>query len=390
MDAEREFVAEMVDGAKAIPEADWSACIAGSDGQANPFLLRAFYVALEGSGSAVPATGWHPRHVVLRHTDGQIAGLMPCYAKTHSQGEYVFDFGWADAFERSGGKYYPKLQISVPFTPVTTPKLLVPGATDIQAQKALLGAAEQIATRGNLSSIHATFLPEPEHDLAVERGWLSRIDRQFHWNNNGFCSFDDFLGTLSSRKRKSIRRERRLALSDGISIDWLTGSDITEEHWDRFFAFYMDTGSRKWGQPYLTRQFFSQLGQDLGDRVVLILAKRGDHPVAGALNLVGADAIYGRYWGCGEDVPYLHFEVCYYQAIDYAIAHKLARVEAGAQGEHKLARGYVPHLTRSAHWIGHAGLRAGVADYLEGEREAILAEREWLTKLGPFRRDDNR
>jgi uncharacterized protein len=388
MDSERQFVADMAEGAEAISKADWAACAApGRDRPASPFLERDFFIALERSGSATAATGWHPRHLVLRHTDGQIAGLMPCYAKAHSQGEYVFDFGWAEAFERAGGTYYPKLQISVPFTPVTTPKLLTASPNDPKAANALLGAVEQIATRNDLSSIHATFLPKAEHDLATARGWLSRIDRQFHWYNQGFETFDDFLNTLSSRKRKAIRKERRQALADGITIDWVTGTDITEGHWDRFFEFYMDTGNRKWGQPYLTRKFFSLLGESLGDRVVLILANRDGVPIAGALNLVGDDAIYGRYWGCSHDIAYLHFEVCYYQAIEYAIARKLARVEAGAQGEHKLARGYVPQPTWSAHWIAHAGLRNAISNYLEGEREAVRSEREWLGKLGPFRRD---
>ncbi|MEX0860174.1 MAG: GNAT family N-acetyltransferase [Cucumibacter sp.] len=387
MDTERQLTVTIHESVADIPAADWNACAGpGLDRPDNPFLEHAFFSALESSGSARAKTGWLPQHISLADNAGAIVGLMPCYLKSHSQGEYVFDHGWAEAFERSGGRYYPKLQVSVPFTPVPAPKLLVRDPADDGVRRALLSAAENLARQIETSSIHATFLPETEQAMAVEAGWLPRLDQQFHWSNQGFASFEDFLGTLASRKRKAIRRERREALADELSVEWMTGTQLTERHWDRMFAFYMETGGRKWGRPYLNRKFFALLGESMADRVLLIFARDGEEIIAGALNLIGADTLHGRYWGCSRDVPFLHFELCYYQAIDFAIAHRLGRVEAGAQGEHKLARGYVPQTTWSAHWIAHAGFRAAVADYLERERRGAARDQAELSRFTPYHR----
>ena len=319
-------------------------------------------------------TGWQPRHLLAEDANGTLLGAAPCYVKTHSRGEYVFDQGWAEAFERAGGDYYPKLQVAVPFTPVTGPRLLArPGPLAEAVRGALADALAEITTASELSSAHVTFLTEPEWRALGERGFLQRTDQQFHWENAGYASFDDFLGRLASRKRKTIRRERKEALEPGIEVAWLTGSDLTEAVWDAFFAFYMDTGSRKWGRPYLTREFFSIVGEKMRDRILLVMAKRAGRWIAGAINFLGADTIYGRNWGAVEHHPFLHFELCYYQAIDYAIAHKLARVEAGAQGEHKLARGYLPKTTYSAHFIANPALRRAVAEYLARERAYVRA-----------------
>ncbi len=353
----------------------------------NPFLDHAFFLALEQSGCATRRTGWLPQHILIETDDGTPVGLLPLFLKSHSMGEYVFDHGWADAFKRAGGHYYPKLQASVPFTPVTAPKLLVPSG-DAAVRRALLTAAETLADRQNASSVHATFVPSDEAALALEAGWLQRTDTQFHWHNQGFASFEDFLGTLSSRHRKVMRRERRDALADGLTIKWLSGSELTEAAWDAFYEFYEDTGSRKWGQPYLNRKFFSLLSASMPESVVLMLAYDGTTPIAGALNLRGADALYGRNWGTTRHVPFLHFEVCYYQAIDYAIAHKLKSVEAGAQGEHKLARGYEPATTRSIHWIGHPGLREAISDYLVRERASVAHDQQVLDAFTPFRKGE--
>ena len=369
-----------------MPATEWNALLPAAGGRPdNPFLDHAFLVALEESGCATRRTGWQPQHLLLEDADGRLAAAMPLYMKPHSQGEYVFDHGWADAFARAGGQYYPKLQCSVPFTPVTAPKLLVRDG-DPALRRALLRAAAEVADRNGVSSVHATFVPPAEAELAEAEGWLTRTDTQFHWHNDGYGSFEDFLGTMSSRHRKITRRERRDALGDGLTVKWLTGSDLTEAVWDAFFAFYMDTGSRKWGQPYLNRKFFSLLSAAMADRVLLIFAYDGDEAVAGTLNLIGGDTLYGRYWGALRDVPFLHFELCYYQAIDFALAHGLRTVEAGAQGEHKLARGYTPTTTRSVHWIGHPGLRNAIADYLERERVAVSAEQRALEGFSPFRR----
>ena len=371
-------VARMADGIAAFSAAEWDAC-AGDD---NPFVSHAFLSALEDSGSAVAHTGWQPVPISIDGADGAPAGILPAYAKSHSQGEYVFDHGWADAWERAGRSYYPKLQIAVPFSPVPGPRLLL---RDAALAPALIAAAEAVVEQNDLSSAHATFIEGSQLHSFEAAGWLIRADRQFHWFNRDYADFDGFLGALSSRKRKSIRKERATA-REGLEFHHLTGEEIEEKHWDAFWRFYQDTGSRKWGRPYLTRSFFSLLGRRLGDHVLLMLALRNGRPIAGALNLIGSDALYGRYWGAIEDVPFLHFELCYYQAIDVAIARGLKRVEAGAQGEHKLARGYLPTPTFSAHYIPDPRFRRAVADYLEHERRVIAANIEMLEEEGPYRK----
>jgi predicted N-acyltransferase len=370
--------ARLADGVAEFAAEDWDRC-AGTD---DPFLSHAFLSALEESGSATAATGWRPLPIAIDGTDARPAAVMPAYVKSHSLGEYVFDHGWADAFERAGGDYYPKLQIAVPFTPVPGRRLL---AHEPALAPALIAAAELVVDRHKLSSAHATFLTPDDAMLFETAGWLIRVDSQFHWLNQGYASFEAFLATLASRKRKAIRKERAAA-SAGLEIVHLTGAEIEEAHWDVFWAFYQDTGARKWGQPYLTRAFFSLLGERLGARLLLILALRDGKPIAGALNLIGAEALYGRYWGCVEDVPHLHFELCYYQAIDAAIARGLARVEAGAQGAHKLARGYRPVPTFSAHHLRDPRLREAVADYLAAERRAVAREIAALDEMTPFRK----
>jgi predicted N-acyltransferase len=372
------FTARVADGVRAFMAAEWDACA----GNANPFVSHAFLSALEDSGSVGPRTGWQPLPIAIDGEDGAPAAVLPAYAKSHSQGEYVFDHAWADAWHRAGGAYYPKLQIAAPFSPVPGPRLLL---RDPAAAPALIAAAEALVEREGLSSAHATFVALDQVPLFEAAGWLIRTDTQFHWRNEGYACFDDFLAALSSRKRKAIRKERAAAVA-GLDIRHLTGREITEAHWDAFWIFYQDTGARKWGRPYLTRAFFSLLGERMGDRVVLMLALRGGKPIAGALNLIGADTLYGRYWGCSEDVPFLHFELCYYQAIDAAIARGLTTVEAGAQGGHKLARGYAPVPTWSAHHIPHPAFRRAVADYLEQERRAVADHAGELAEMLPFRR----
>jgi predicted N-acyltransferase len=373
-------VARIAQGVADFPANDWDRC-AGPD---DPFLSHAFLSALEESGSAVLETGWQPVPIAIDGPDGRPDAVLPAYVKSHSQGEYVFDHAWADAFERAGGRYYPKLQIAVPFTPVPGRRLLTRAAP---LAPALIAAAERIVEANHLSSAHATFIHDDEVAIFERAGWLIREDSQFHWHNDDYGSFDDFLASLTSRKRKAIRKERATAV-EGLEILHLTGDEIGEAHWDAFWTFYQDTGARKWGRPYLTRSFFSLLGERLADRVLLVLALRDGAPIAGALNLIGTDALYGRYWGCTEDVPHLHFELCYYQAIDFAIAHRLPRVEAGAQGGHKLARGYRPVPTWSAHYIANPGFRRAVADYLAGERAAVAREIEAMEDLTPFRKAD--
>ena len=377
-----------------VPAADWDAC-AREDSSltpgrlANPFICHAFLQALEASGSATRATGWLPQHVLLKDGAGRLLGAMPCYLKSHSYGEYVFDHAWADAYERAGGSYYPKLQVAVPFTPVTGKRLLVAdGPNRTEREAVLLQAAATLAERLDASSAHITLLTRDEWELAGELGYLQRNDQQFHWRNEGYGSFEDFLAALSSRKRKTIRKERAEAPKSGIEIEWVTGRDLTEAHWDAFFSFYMDTGSRKWGTPYLTRPFFSLIGETMAGQILLVLAKREGRAIAGALNFIGADTLFGRYWGALEEHPHLHFEVCYYQAIDFAIAHKLACVEAGAQGAHKLARGYLPVPTYSAHWIADPALRRVIADYLKRERRAVAREIALLSEESPYRKAD--
>jgi uncharacterized protein len=370
--------ARTVDGVAGLDAAHWDAC-AGKD---NPFLSHAFLAALETSGSASSAAGWQPIPLVIDDAAGGYAGVMPAYAKGHSQGEYVFDHGWADAWHRAGGNYYPKLQIAVPFTPVPGPRLLT---TDDAIARALIRAAEAVVDKNNLSSAHATFISETDRTRFAEAGWLIREGVQYHWANRGYATFDDFLADLSSRKRKAIRKERAGAQA-GLEIVGLTGAEINEADWDAFWHFYQDTGARKWGRPYLHRDFFSTIGKTMADRIMLVLAKREGRTIAGALNFIGGDALFGRYWGCAEDVPFLHFELCYYQAIDAAIRLGLARVEAGAQGEHKLARGYVPVATVSAHYIADPGFREAVSDFLVRERRAVEREIEFLGEMGPFKK----
>lgn len=370
--------ARIAEGVASIPAAQWDACA----GNANPFLSHAFLFALEASGSVGVATGWQSLPIVIEDAAGIPAAIAPAYAKSHSQGEYVFDHAWADAFEQAGGRYYPKIQIAVPFTPVPGPRLLL---RDAALAPALIAGIQALTDNNPLSSAHVTFVDNDQLSRFEEAGWLVRAGTQFHWHNRGYADFDAFLADLSSRKRKAIRKERERAV-EGLTIRHLSGAEISEAHWDAFWAFYQDTGSRKWGRPYLTRPFFSMLGAAMGDRVLLMFAERDGRPIAGALNLIGGDALYGRYWGCVEDVPYLHFELCYYQAIEAAIARGLSRVEAGAQGEHKLARGYVPVTTWSAHYIPDPGFRSAIEDYLVRERDAVAQEQAFLGEMTPFRR----
>ena len=364
----------------------WDACARPSG---DPFIGFDFLNALEESGCAVERTGWAPHHLSVQDENGEVAAVMPLYLKSHSQGEYVFDHSWADAYERAGGAYYPKLQCSAPFSPVTGPRLIVRPDIDVdEGRTALLGGALTLCDRLGASSLHVTFPTADEWGWMGQRGLLRRQDQQYHWHNAGYATFDDFLAALSSNRRKTIRRERRDAQA-GLEIVALTGDALTEDHWDAFFGFYMDTGGRKWGRPYLNRAFYSLLGERMADKVLLILARRPGGPwIAGALNLIGGDCLYGRHWGCTEDVPFLHFELCYYQAIEHAIRLGLPRVEAGAQGQHKIARGYLPSPVHSAHWIADPALREPVARYLEREREAVSAEIEMLTEeFSPFREE---
>jgi predicted N-acyltransferase len=405
-----EISLEAVSSVGQIPAADWNACAnsraaAGSVADLalgspvaenspctasissyNPFVSHAFFSAIESSGSACARTGWGPRHLVAK-LDGAVAGIVPCYLKSHSQGEYVFDRGWADAYERAGGRYYPKLQVSVPFTPATGPRLLIRHGADVERIGAAL-ANGLVALCGltDASSVHVTFAPQRQSKLLASHGFLERTDQQFHWHNEGYAGFEDFLGTLASRHRKAIRRERRDALANGITIHALTGSDITEDAWDAFFAFYMETGSRKWGRPYLTRAFYSLVGETMAEDVVLVMARRNGRWIAGAINFIGSDTLFGRHWGAIEHHPFLHFEVCYYQAIDFAIRRGLKTVEAGAHGEHKLARGYLPQTTYSAHYIVDPALRRAVRDYLKHERSYVAEAVRELADAGPFRK----
>jgi uncharacterized protein len=395
-----EVTLEAVPSVSEIPAADWDACAnpagasptpalsfdARSKTAYNPFVSHAFFSALEASGSACARTGWGPRHLLAR-IDGEIAGIVPCYLKSHSQGEYVFDRGWADAYERAGGRYYPKLQSSVPFTPATGPRLLIRNDFDRdEIGSALASGLMALCEMTKASSAHVTFAREAEWKFLAGRGFLQRTDQQFHWRNQSYRDFEDFLGSLNSRHRKAIKRERREALASGITIHALNGSDITEDAWDAFFAFYMETGSRKWGRPYLTRAFFSLIGESMADDVLLIMARRNGRWIAGAINFIGSDTLFGRNWGAIEHHPFLHFEVCYYQAIDFAIQRGLKTVEAGAQGEHKIARGYLPQTTYSAHYIVDADLRRAVSEYLKRERAYVAEAGRELAEAGPFRK----
>ena len=360
-----------------LPQADWDALSGG-----NPFMRHAFLNALEDSGSVGPGTGWSPAPITISGGDGSLLAALPAYLKAHSQGEYVFDHAWADAWERAGGHYYPKLQIAAPFTPASGPRLLL---ADEALGVPLLRAAEQLCEANGLSSAHATFIEAAQVPLFEAAGWLLRNDIQFHWANQAYTSFDGFLAALSSRKRKAIRKERAAA-QEGVTIRTLRGDEILPEHWDAFWVFYQDTGARKWGHPYLTRQAFTLLGERMGDDILLVLAFDGEAPIAGALNFIGREALYGRYWGAVVDKPFLHFELCYYQAIDAAIALGLSRVEAGAQGGHKLARGYEPVQTWSAHYIVHPGFREAVSDFLERERAGVASDQLYLGERTPFRK----
>ncbi|MBI3435573.1 MAG: N-acetyltransferase [Proteobacteria bacterium] len=352
----------------------------------NPFISHDFLYCLEASGSAIARTGWQPQHLVAEDDSG-VVGVAPCYLKAHSRGEYVFDAGWAEAYERAGGSYYPKLQVAVPFTPATARRLMVRTGSDADAvRSALARGLIELCRLREASSAHVTFLPRGEADVLARHGYLARTDQQFHWRNNSYATFDDFLGELAARKRKLIRRERREALAAGVEVRWLTGSDLTEAVWDDFFAFYIETGSRKWGRPYLTRQFYSLIGERMAERILLVMARRDGRYIAGAINFIGSHTLFGRHWGAIEHHPFLHFELCYYQAIDFAISRRLARVEAGAQGEHKLARGYLPTTMHSAHFIADPGFRRAVAEYLERERSHVEIAARDLAGYAPFRK----
>jgi predicted N-acyltransferase len=385
----RSWTLRTIESIAEVDPAAWDACACPPGRPRNPFLTHAFLHALEASGSAVAARGWQPVHLLLEDERGTLAGAVPLYLKAHSRGEYIFDHAWADAFQRAGGRYYPKLLSAVPFTPATGPRLLAAGPeagrAEIEAQ--LLQGCIEVAQRLHVSSLHLNFLPEAQWRRAETQGLLLRTDQQFHWHNEGYGRFDDFLASLSSKKRKNLKRERREALADGIEIEWVTGADLTEAHWDAFYRFYMDTSSRKWGDPYLTRDFFSRVGASMADEVLLIMCRRAGRWIGGAINFIGSDRLFGRNWGCIEDHRFLHFEACYYQAIDFAIARGLACVEAGAQGTHKVARGYLPARTHSAHWIAHPGLRDAVAEYLERERDWVAQDMEAIQAHSPFRID---
>lgn len=374
--------ATLLTGMADIAAAEWDALACPEPGRAiDPFTTYRFLAALEASHSIGKGTGWSPHPLILR--DKTAVAALPLYVKSHSQGEYIFDHGWAEALQRAGGRYYPKLQAAVPFTPATGRRFLC----DPSLREPLLEAAIALTEQNDLSSLHITFCTEDEAlALAGKHGLLHRITQQFHWENRSYATFDDFLNDLSSRKRKMIRKERETARASGLTIRALTGDQIEPAHWDAFWAFYQDTGSRKWGTPYLTRAFFDEIHRTMRNDVLLVLAFNGETPVAGALNFIGRDTLFGRYWGCSEDHPCLHFELCYYQAIDWAIANGLSRVEAGAQGEHKLARGYLPTPVHSLHYIANPAFRDAVARYLVEERRAVDEEIEVLTSYGPFRR----
>ena len=371
-DRESEVIARLASGIAAVDSAQWNALIGG-----DPFLTHAFLSSLEDSGSVGPGTGWSPAPILIEE-DARLLATAPAYLKSHSQGEYVFDHGWAEAWMNAGGQYYPKLQIAVPFTPVPGKRLL--GSRPQQ----LLAAAEAVVVQNDLSSAHVTFIDGAGAGEAERRGWLIRHGIQYHWFNRGYASFDDFLGALKSSKRKAIRKERAAA-REGLEFRALRGPEIGKAEWDAMWLFYQDTGSRKWGQPYLTRAFFDLIGDRMGDRLLLFLAYRGALPIAGALNVIGPNALYGRYWGTIDEVPFLHFELCYYQAIEWAIEHGLSQVQAGAQGEHKIARGYDPVITTSAHFLPNRGFRDAVSVFLEGERSAIANELAWLNERRPYR-----
>ena len=371
-----------VESLSEVGEATWQRFANREGSPRDPFLSYAFLSALEQSGSVSADVGWLPYHLVLEDEAKQPLGVMPLYLKGHSQGEYIFDYSWADAFERAGGRYYPKMLSAIPFTPATGQRLLVASS---EHESALVAGAAQIAGEMNISSVHLNFLDQAAWQRRGDEGWLLRTHKQYHWQNQGYKTFDDFLDCLSSKKRKNIKRERRDALANDLEIQRLTGAEITEAHWDAFYQFYIDTGSRKWGSAYLTRSFFSLIGATMAEDILLVMVRRDGRYIAGAINFIGGDCLFGRNWGCIEHHPFLHFEVCYYQAIEFAIEHGLSRVEAGAQGEHKLARGYMPSHTYSAHWIVHDGFRDAVGRYLEEERTHIAEEIDYLEQFSPFK-----
>lgn len=383
-DADGAVTARIIDRIADVPAADWDA-LAGDE---NPFVSHGFLQALEATGCATQEAGWLPQHLVMEDSTGRLIGAVPQYLKGNSQGEYVFDHGWAHAFERAGGEYYPKLQASVPFSPVTGPRLLAgDGPGTIEVQFALARTLETFCERMGVSSVHVTFPTRPEWQLLGEAGWIKRRGRQFHWKNDGYATFDDFLRALMSRKRKTIKKERRAVADSGIVVQALTGDAIEPRHWDAFYRFYIDTYDRKWGYPYLTREFFQVLQDTLPDKVVLIMASRDGRPIAGALNLMGKRALYGRNWGCNEDLPFLHFECCYYKAIEFAIANGLETVEAGTQGPHKIQRGYLPTETYSAHFIRHEGLRDAIARFCVEESREVDYEIAAYGEHSPYRKD---
>jgi len=392
-----ELSVEVLGAITEVDAASWDSCARPAASEVskidqelayNPFTSHDFLSALEESKSVGGRSGWLVQHLLVKTANGALLAAAPCYAKTHSRGEYVFDRGWAEAYERAGGSYYPKLQVAVPFTPATGRRLLVrPGPHAQRARQALAAGLIELCRLRQASGVHVTFATEAEFQFLGELGFLQRTDQQFHWQNAGYANFDDFLAALSARKRKTIRRERRDALANGISVHWLSGRDLTEDVWDAFFEFYMETGSRKWGRPYLTREFYSLVGEKMRDQILLAMAKRSGRWIAGAINFIGSQTLFGRHWGAIEYHPFLHFELCYYQAIDYAIAHKLACVEAGAQGEHKIARGYMPKTTHSAHYIADPGLRRAIADYLVRERAYVAAAGTQLAAAAPYRKD---
>ncbi len=389
--SETEIEISVVEHIHQIGQADWDACACPGGSVLrpdDPFTTYRFLSALEQSGSVGAGTGWHPQYLVAR-TEGMVIAVAPMFAKNHSQGEYIFDFNWAHAYENAGGRYYPKLQIAAPFTPATGRRFLTKPGWEYTGRSALIQGAIEMAANNQLSSIHVTYCTEEEASFGEQLGLLRRSSQQFHWYNQEYADFDRFLAALSARKRKNIRKERKIAHGFGGQILALTGDEIQPEHWDAFWVFYQDTGARKWGTPYLTRSFFDIAQEHMRDDMLFILAQVDGHNVAGALNFIGRDTLYGRYWGCVADIPCLHFELCYYQAIDFAIAHGLSKVEAGAQGSHKLARGYLPAETHSLHWIGDTGFRAAVAKYLDAERDAIGEEISVLTDYGPFKKQES-
>jgi predicted N-acyltransferase len=383
-DGREDVTVKVLTNINQVPAAEWDAC-AGAN---NPFTSYGFLHALEDSGSVSAKVGWQPQHMVVEDADGKVAACVPLYLKSHSYGEYIFDWGWAEAYERAGGEYYPKLQSAVPFTPATGPRLLVREDQPAELANVLITGMIQLAQQHKVSSVHVTFPTETQWDLLGDAGFLKRVGKQFHWQNHGYETFDDFLGALASRKRKAIRKERREVVDQGINVGYFTGDDLEPRHWDAFYSFYIDTIDRKWGRPYLNREFFEILGDTLSDLAVLVMAEEDGDLVGGALNLRGADTLFGRNWGCRKDFKFLHFEACYYQAIDFAIAHKLDWVEAGAQGPHKIQRGYLPRNVYSAHWIEDANFRDAVANFVTQEARGIDYEIEELMSYSPYRQSD--